>query len=307
MDIFFELLTNLIPLYILIALGWVAGRYFDVDRVSLGSLGIYIFMPVVAFYYLSELDFKPAYIALPVIVCALYSGLTILFFWIGQKLYPDKRANLLSMCCGASNIGYFGLPIIIMLFPPEWVGVYIFALTGGVVYEATLMYYIANRGNFSPKESFIRVLKFPTIYSVLLGLIVNFSGFELPAQLDPFWEYFQGSYIVIGMMIIGVSLSSMSRLKISPKFIGVTFFAQFLIWPALVLMIIGLDKAVLHWFEPEVHKMLFIMSICPPAANITAFAATLDLNPEKAATTVLAGTVFALFFIPAVLVLSGLH
>ena len=53
--------------------------------------------------------------------------------------------------------------------------------------------------------------------------------------------------------------------------------------------------------------MLLIMSIVPPAANIAAFAATLDLNPEKAATTVLLGTIFALFYIPAVLVLSGLY
>lgn len=307
MDLFVSLLTNIIPLYVIIALGWVAGRFYDVDRTSLASLAIYILVPVVSFYYVSGLDFKPAYIALPLMVYALFSAVTILFYRIGRAVYADKRANLLAMCASASNTGYLGLPIVILLFPPEWVGVYVFALSGGLLYEATVMYYIANRGNFSPKDSFIRVLKFPVLYAIIAGLIVNAAHIELPHQLDSFWTYFKGAYVVIGMMIVGCSLSKVSKLVIAPKFLALSFAGQFILWPLLAFGLIALDQNVIHWFEPQVHKMLMIMAIVPPAANIAAFAAKLDLNPEKAATTVLLGTIFALFYIPAVLVLSGLH
>ncbi len=307
MDLFLTLLSNIAPLYIIIALGWIAGRFYEVDRGSLASLAIYIIVPVVSFYYVSSLEFKAAYIALPLVVYSTFSFVTLLFYRIGRSVYADKRANLLAMCASASNTGYLGLPIVILLFPPEWVGVYVFALSGGLLYEATIMYYIANRGNFSPRASVIRVLQFPVLYAIFAGLLVNYTGFELPAQLDAFWTYFKGAYVVIGMMIVGCSLSKVSKLVISPKFLALTFAGQFVLWPLIAFALIAIDNAALHLFDPQVHKMFMIMAIVPPAANIAAFAAKLDLNPEKAATTVLMGTIFALFYIPAVLVISGLH
>lgn len=211
------------------------------------------------------------------------------------------------MCCGVTNTGYMGLPIVIMLLPEQWVGVYVFALSGGLLFEATVMYYIANRGNFSPKESFNRAIRFPTIYAIVAGLIVNALGVDLPTQMESFFGYFKGAYVVIGMMIIGVSLSTLQKLKVSMRFLSLVFFAQFIVWPLVVLGVIALDKYLVQMFSPEIYLMLMVVAIVPPAANIAAFAAKLDLSPEKAATTVLFGTVFALFYIPAVLVLSGLY
>lgn len=307
MDLFLTLLTSIAPLYVIIALGWIAGRFYEVEKESLAGLAIYIIVPIISFYYMATLNFKPVYAVLPFILFTFFSLITLLSFEVGKKVYPDKRANLLAMCSGAKNVGYLGLPIVIMLFPPEWVGVYVFALAGGLLYEATIFYYVANRGNFTPKDSFIRVLKFPVLYAIILGLIINIFGWNLPEQLSSFWEYFKGAYVVIGMMIIGVSLSRVEKLVMSVKFLFIVFFAQFFVWPILAWCMIVFDQNVTQWFTSEIYKMIMIMAIVPPAANIAAFAAKLDLNPEKAATTVLIGTLFALFYIPAVLVLSGLH
>jgi len=196
MDIFFLLFQNLLPLYVIIALGWIAGRYFDVDRQTLGSLGIYIFMPIVGFGFVAKLELQPIYAALPVVIFVLSGGLNCLYYWIAQKIYPDNRANLLSMCAAAGNIGYFGFPLVLLLFEQQWVGVYMFALMGGTIYEATIMYYVANRGKFDIRQSLLRLLKFPTIYAVVAGLIVNLANIELPDQFDTYWSYFNWSLFV---------------------------------------------------------------------------------------------------------------
>lgn len=307
MDIFLSLLSGLLPLYIIIALGWLAGRFYGVERASLASLAIFILAPMVAFYYVSNLEFRLSYIAVPLVVYALLTIMSLSFYHIGKLVYHDKRANLLGMCAGATNTGYMGLPLAIMFLPPEWVGVYVFALTGGLFYEATILYYIANRGQFSPKESLKRVVQFPVLYAVLAGLLINAAGIEFPSQMDNFWQYFKGAYVVVGMMIIGVSLSRVSKLVMGPRFLSLVFLAQFVVWPLLAVGVITLDKMFIHAFVPEIYKILMIVAIVPPAANIAAFAAKLDLSPEKAATTVLLGTIFALFYIPAVLVLSGMY
>lgn len=306
MDIFFTLFTNLIPLYILIALGWVAGRYFNVDRQSLGSLGIYIFMPIVAFGFVAKLEFQPEYAILPIVVFALFSSITLFAYWIAQKIYPDNRANLAAMCAGAGNTGYFGLPLVILLFDPQWIAVYIFAMMGGSIYEATVMFYIANRGKFDARQSLVKLLKFPTIYAIAAALAVNAADITMPAQFDTYWEYTKGAYVLIGMMIIGISLSKAEKLIIAPRFISFVFIGKFVIWPLATFALVWLDRAIFGVFTKDIHNLMIVMSIVPPAANVAAFAAQLDMRPEKAATTILIGTIFALFFIPIIVIITGI-
>lgn len=306
MDIFFTLFTNLIPLYALIALGYVSGRYFDVDRASLGSLGIYILMPIVAFGFVAKLDFQPRYIALPFIVYALFSTIALTAFWLARKIYPDNRANLAAMCASAGNTGYFGLPLVLLLFDTKWVALYIFAMMGATIFEATVMFYIANRGKFDARQSLIKLLKFPTIYTIILALVWNAADWPLGKQFDTYWDYVKGAYIVIGMMIIGVSLSKAKKLVVAPRFIAFVFAGRFVVWPLAALALVTLDRMVFGVFDLQVHKLLLVMSIVPPGANPAAFAAQLDMRPEKAATTILLGTVFALFYIPVMIMILGI-
>lgn len=306
MDIFWTLFTNLLPLYVIILLGWVAGRFFGAEHKTLGALGIYIIMPVIAFGFVAKLDFQPAYIALPFIVFTLTSLITIVTYKFALRTYPDKRANLLSMCAGAGNTGYFGLPLVILLFDETWVALYIFTMTGYSIYEATVMYYIANRGNFSPRQSLEKLLKFPTIYTIIAALIANAMQIELSAQFDTYWTHFKGAYIIIGMMLIGAALSKVEKLVIGPRFLAMTFMGKFLLWPLVVLGFVVFDQNVTQAFGPEIYAIFWVTAIVPPAANTAAFAAQLDLNPEKAATTILIGTIFALFYIPFMIWLIGI-
>jgi len=101
-------------------------------------------------------------------------------------------------------------------------------------------------------------------------------------------------------------LSKSKTLVIAPRFITLAFLGKFIIWPLVAYVFIWIDQTVLHWFAREIHQIIFVMAIVPPAANTAAFAAQLDMNPEKAATTILIGTLIALLSIPLMLALSGL-
>ena len=306
MTIFFHLLQNLFPLYILIALGFVAGKWFNVDRRTLANLCIYIFVPVVSFGFIAQLDFRPAYVSLPILMYCLQAAIAGLFLYTGRITYKDNRANLLAMCTSMGNTGYFGLPLVMLLFSgpdgTQWVGLYMFMLVGFVVFEATIGYYIAARGAFSVRDSLIMLAKFPVIYAVIAGLIANLMQVDLPDQFLTYWEYFKGAYVIAGMMIIGAALSCVKRLIFPPRFLSLAFFGKFILWPILIYGFITLDRMVLKMFTPDVYKLGLIIAIVPPAANITAFAAQMNMKPEKAAMTVLIGTILALFYIPAVLV-----
>lgn len=305
MDVFLALFVNLLPLYVLIGIGYGAGRYFGVDRVSLANLAVFIFMPFVAFGYVAQLDLKPSYLLLPVFFFAVSALIGLPFLKIGQKIYGDSRGNLMAMCASMGNTGYFGLPIIFMLFDERVVAIYIFAMMGGSIYESTIGYFMAARGNFDTRQALIKVAKFPTLYAILAGLLFNSSGGVLPDMFIKYWEYFRGAYVVVGMMIIGIALCGLKHMVIGWRFMGGMAIGKLIAFPALFALGIWADKEIFGLFDEDIHKAILMLSIVPPAANIVVFATQMNMQPEKAATTILISTVAALFYIPLVLTLLG--
>ncbi|MGH1402629.1 MAG: AEC family transporter [Alphaproteobacteria bacterium] len=306
MSIFLSLFVNLLPLYALIGAGYFAGRVLKVDRQSLGSLAIYLFMPVVVFGSVANLDFKPSYIALPLFIYVVSTVVGLIFLKIGRRIYRDAQGNLMAMCASMGNTGYFGLPLIFLFFDEKAVAIYIFMMLGGLMYEATVGYYIAARGAFTARESLIKLVKFPTIYAMAAGFLVNYLDIELPDIFWTYWTHFKGAYVIVGMMIVGAALSTLDRFVFGPRFIALVFAGKFVAWITLAFGFVLLDRHVLHWFSSEVQDLVMVMALVPPAANIATFATQMNLEPEKAATTILIGTIFALFYIPAMIWVLGI-
>ncbi len=306
MEVFLSLFVNLLPLYALIALGYFCSKKMGVERDSLATLGIYIFMPPVTFGYIANLDFKPEYVALPAFyyIASIIIGLG--FFAFGKRVYKDKQANLMAMCASMGNTGYFGIPLVMLFFSEDIIAIYIFMMVGGTIFESTVGYYIAARSSFTVKQSLKKLAKFPAMYAMAAGFAWNTSGMELPDLAQTYFTHFKGCYVVIGMMILGGALAKIDRLVFGWRFTALTFLGKFIVFPALTLAYIWLDKAYLTMLTPEIYSAMMMMAITPPAANVAAYAAQMDMEPEKAATTILLGTVFALIYIPAVIWVIGL-
>lgn len=306
MDIFTLLFQSLIPLYLIIALGWVAGRYFQIDVKTISTLAIYIFAPVSAFGFVAQIDFQPEYLTLPLFTWCIATAIAFTFLTLGKKIYGDNRANLLAIMASMGNTGFLGLPLALALLPENVIGLYVLLDIGAGIYLATTMYYIAARGQFSIRDSITKVLKFPMLYGIIAGLIINKFQTKLPEQFNTYHDYFVGAFILTGMMILGVSLSQIKKISISPQFISLSFIGKFILWPAIALAIIWIDKLYLHTFNHHVHQMMLIISIVPHGVTVAAFAAQMDLNPEKASTTILISTILSLIYVPLMLALSGL-
>ncbi|MCB1782449.1 MAG: AEC family transporter [Alphaproteobacteria bacterium] len=306
MQVFLSLVFNLLPLYLLIGVGWFAGRFLHVDRQSLGALAIYILMPVTVFGFVAHLEFQPSFIVLPIVIFTISAIVGLSFLKLGKKIYGDAQANLMAMCASMGNTGYFGLPLVLLFFTQEQVAIYIFMMLGGSVYEATIGYYMAARGAFDVRTSLRKIIRFPAIYAIAAGMSANALHLDLPETFWTYWAYFKGAYVVIGMMIIGAALSKVQKLVFGPRFVTLTFSGKFIAFPLLSIAFVVCDNHITHWFNENIHNLLIMMSIVPPAANVAAFAAQMNLEPEKAATTILAGTLFALLYIPLITWAIGL-
>lgn len=301
------LLPTLIPLYIIIAFGYIGGRWLDVHLHSMAIVSMYFISPVVNFGAIWRLQFSPAYLLLPAMVYVVAASMAFLSWRLARLKWKDDTANLCGMALGGANTGYFGLPVILALFGPEGAGVYLLATFAMTLSENTVCYYIGARGAASVKESLGKVVKLPAFHAIWGALFLNFTGLEPPKVFLTYWQYFTGAWVVIGMMLIGVALAGVKNFRINWPLIGFAFFMKFVVWPLALGGIIALDVYILHLFTHEIHVMLLIAGIVPLMANTVAFAARLGVKPGEAATAVLLSTLFALFYIPAVFLVLGIR
>jgi predicted permease len=303
-DIILLLAINIFPLYILIALGFIAGRFMEVNLPSIATIAIYILAPVVNFGALAQMKFTPEYIALPLIFFCISAGIGTLAYALSQRLWKNNTANLIGMASVTGNTMYFGLPIILALLGPEWVGVYALLNLGTFLNESGLGYFFGARGHATLKGAVLKVLRFPVIHAIWIGLLYNLSGLPLPSTFMTYWNYAIGAWVILGMMIIGVALSKQSKLDVDFKLLAGLLVPKFIIWPLCGFAVILTDILYFQAFSPPVYMMLAVFSSVPLAGNLVAYAAAFRLHPEKAAAAVLISTLMAFFTVPLAVLLA---
>ena len=298
METFQLLFLKILPLYLLILLGFFATKKLKTDKEGIGKLLLYIISPVIIFYGGLLNSFNLHNISLPFVVFLTASLASIVFYKIGKRFFPkNSDANLLAYAAGASNTGYFGLPVIAAILGQEAFLMAIIANLGMIIFENTIGFYLAAKGNYSAKQSLIKILRLPHLYALTLGILFQQLGLSDNQILLTNYELFKGSYTLLGMMIIGMSLANMRFVLTDYLFVGLGFLAKFIFLPIMTLILIYFDQNF-KIYDTLTHQVFLIIACAPLAANTVVIAHELQLDPAKAALAVLLSTLFALVFIP---------
>lgn len=295
---FLELLFKILPMYFTLGLGFAAGRFLKVSREHVANLVIYIVAPVVFAGTLASGQLQVKHLALPVLTFVIGLAIAGVTWALASCFWKDGTRNLLSASLAVGNTGYFGLPLAMSIFSPASVGLYVLASFGDVILHSTVCYYIMARGRFSARDSLRRLYRLPMLYAVPAGIVWNFTGFGVPENVMMLIGNFKGAYAALGMMMIGLALSSLDHLRFDWKLLCLSNFIRFILWPALVLLLIHIDKNWTRFFGETTYAIYILMSVMPIAANATVYASSLNVHPDKAAAAVLSSTLLALIVIP---------
>jgi malate permease and related proteins len=303
MEIFFTLLGKIAPLYIVIFLGYISGKLLHVKKESIAPLLIYVIAPFVVFSGVIRAQISSGTLSLPLLFFTLACLISAIFYVLSSYIWKGSEKNIVGFTSGSGNTGYFGLPVAIAIFGQDIVPLIVLSVLGFITFENTLGFYITARGNFTAKESLLKVLKLPTVYAFLVGLFINLSGIDLGKPYLDLATNFQGAYSTLGMMLIGLGIASITKFEFDYKFIATTFLAKFITWPLAIAGVIFLDTNYFHLYTTQIHQVMILMSVVPLAANTVAVATELRTHPEKASMAVLLSTLFALFYIPLAVML----
>lgn len=297
------LFVKLLPLYVTVALGWVAGRYLEASGKHIAGIMLYIVTPSVVFSGVMAAPLTPRVILLPALVFGFCTLIALIHLAIARKLLTDGSASVIPLSVGTGNTGYFGIPVALLLFGEQGLALYIVCMLGTTLFENSVGFYLAARGKYSIRDALVRVARLPSVYAFAAAVALNLSGVSIPEAFVPLFDNLRGAYSILGMMIIGMGIMSFRGLAGNPVFTGLAFFGKFVSWPALALAFWWLDAQLLGIYDLAVHQAIFLISITPIAANTVVIATLLDAAPRQAAGTTLLSTLFALGFIPVMIAL----
>ncbi|MGE3769606.1 MAG: AEC family transporter [Bdellovibrionales bacterium] len=295
------LINAVIPLFVLMGLGFTLGRVHKIDATPIAITLIFGVTPIVALFATAQIEFAAELLLLPVVGFCLATLSGLITHFVGYEAMPDNKAHfLLAHAAGAANTGYMGLPIVIALFDAKAVGLYILMTVGHMVYESTIGYYFIARGRLNVRDALIRIVRLPAIYAIMIGIIISALNMAIPAHFIELWKLCKGAYVVFGMAFIGIALAQYG-LQVDGRLLAMGGIGKLVLQPLLAFGAIMLDATTLHLFDTTAHQLLLIMTITPSAANLAAFAVKENVAPDRAAAYVLLITIIALLSYPFVL------
>ncbi|RJX39479.1 AEC family transporter [Paenibacillus pinisoli] len=303
MSIFFHILvTNVLPMGIMVALGVVLQRSFSLDIKTLSKLNFYLFSPAIMF----DLIYRTA-ISVSVI------GQVMLFFVIfmaGQYIlvesvvrargYEPSMKSAMRNSVLFYNSANYGVPLNQLAFAgsKETLAIQVLIMMTQALVPNTYGVYSVNAHKTDMRQVWKTILSMPIIYVIPLAFLLR--GFEvpIPQPIATPIGYLSDAFIGTALITLGVQLGSMQWRISRPHLIdvGLSGFLRLIAGPALAWLIVwlmGLDKLT--------AAALIVSSAVPTSLSSVLLAVEFDNEKEFASQTVFVSTLISIFTVTAVI------
>ena len=233
--------NNILPILLIGGAGFALGKTLHIDPRSLGRVVFYVFSPVLIFDLLLQnrlkMDEAIGVIALTICVVAIMGLLTYLLGTLLKLERPVMTSILITTMF--ANTGNYGLPLVAFAFGEEalsYAGIF-FVTTTLLFYTVGVL--IASLGHMSLKDAALGLLKIPTLYAVLLAILVNSLGIQLPDPIMRAVNLAAGGTIPLMLILLGVELTRV-QLTGSVRAMQLSVVLRLLIAPLIALFLAGL-------------------------------------------------------------------
>ncbi len=299
------------PVFAIILTGYLSGRFRVLGEESSQALNRFVFyvaMPALLFHAMARL--APAEIFhLPFMLT--YGGGQIIIFAatflaarliFRQNLTDGTMRSLASAYC---NIGYIGLPMVIVAFGPDWTPAAVVATVINIsvllVGTITILEITQNRRSSSLKIALDvarGVFKNPQFLAPAMGIAWSFTGLDLPAPVATFTSVLGAAagpcaLFALGLFLVGKPLHQDLR-EVSWILVA-KLLAQPLITWGLALWLLA--------DEPMWLTLAVLLSAMPTGTTVFVFASKYDVYVRQASAAVMISTAISVLTLSALFVI----
>lgn len=287
-----------VPIFVLIGIGFVLDRAFHLDVQTLSKIGFYVFSPAImlAIILRSEMQTgEMAQIALFTVVHAAAMYLIAMAVFSVKPFAPHRTV----MAFGSAffNAGNYGFPLMMLAFG-QWA---VSAIAIVVAVQSILFFTIGlilfNGGHDGLKKALLTLLKMPTFYAILLAFVLRLFHISLPPQIDIPLGYLVDGFIAVALLTLGVQLSASKLGRNVGPIVAVTL-SRLALSPLVALGIVHL----LHLQEP-LAKVMVVGAGLPVAVNVYLMATEFERDAELASLIVFWTTLLSAVSVSVLLML----
>jgi len=285
-----EILNTVIPVFLIIAIGFVIGKKRKIDVQPIVDLIVYIAGPSLIFVSLAKSNIELNDFLTMVIVTVVFTSILWLLAYIIFKITKSKNYGLyLPMAHG--NTGYLGWPIALFAFG-------IAGLSRAVIFDAVASVFLFSLGIYvvHRRNELKEIFKIPLIYALILGFLFNFFKIPVPKMAFSALEMIGMITIPAALLVLGYKLTEIKLKSAKIAFlaslfkIGIGFLVAFLI--VALFSITGITRNIIL-LEASMPSAVFTMILCQKYKRDAALVAS----------TVLISTIISIFTIPLILLI----
>jgi len=302
MSTFINIILNIVlPIFILIAIGYTAQRILVMDVRTFTKLNIYIFIPAIMFVKVYETDvtwqlFETIAVYLIVICVLMYITGDIV-----ARLfhYPKSKRKAFVNSIIFFNGGNYGLPLAELAFQnnPVATTAQIFIMLIQNTMSSTFGVFQASSGNKNSAKALKNVLTMPSLYVLFVVILLKSYQFQLPQILMMPLRNIANGFIAVALITLGVQLA---EVKASFRFedVLVSSIIRLLIAPA-----VGAGIICLIGVEGLLAKSLILGVATPTAVNTAIIAKEFNNEPEYASQMVFVSTILSTLTVSGIIYL----
>lgn len=299
MALFIEVI---LPIMLVFLAGFTLQRLRTMDVRSVSAITLYILSPALIFITLYDADFNSSFVIIIIFMFVLLAFMVIcnkilrkIFKWTPQV----ESASILAT--GFMNSGNYGLPVVLFSLGPAAVPYAVFIMVIQGLMNNFFGIYYASRGVNGMKQAFINVLKMPTTYAAVLGVLCQLLDIPITESLHSMISIVGNASIPVMMLVLGMQLGSMTTLKLNWQVIISAVSLKMIAAPIVASIFVLLVDV-----DPLIGSLLVIISAMPTAATTTMYAIEFDTEPDLVSSITFIATAVSIVSISVVLNLLSL-
>lgn len=254
MPLFIDILTIVLPVFVVIALGYLLKRLGLIDDAFLfqtNRLVYYICLPLLLFYKIGTADFFANFNGSLVIgsALAIAVGFLLSYGYATLRRYPPAACGSFSQGAFRGNLAYVGLAIVFNAYGEDGftrAGILMGFLVPVLNFFAILALLLPQRGDGAERGSGFWVKQLvgnPLIIASFAGIAWSYLKLPVPVILDRSLHIATGMTLPLALIAIG---GSFSLEKLRGDLVRAAFSTSFkLIWmpliAAVLLLLVGVE------------------------------------------------------------------
>lgn len=289
-ELFSIFVDNIVPILIVAALGYVVGKQFEIDPRSLNRILLYVLSPTLVFKTMSTSEIGVSEMLQIALVTVVFVGLMGWLAYIVAGWYTNDFADRSAIIVGAicPNGGNFGLPLISFAFGSEIFSraLVIYVIVTLLNYTAGI--YVASGGYHNARQALMNVIRIPTIYMALAGLVVNILNIDIPSVLERPITLLSGATVPIMIILLGVQLAGRTT-----QFTQIKLLATGVVLRLLASPLIATFLALLFNLNGAASVAIVMQASMPTAVVTIIFATEFGLDRQLSLGLILVSTLFS--------------